>query len=145
MSDNLIESVKGIYPSYNPLDELFPLSICTTCRIKVSSHRPNLPEMMPNFLANAMPKSTRANDLQLCTCTICSTARTTGPLKTKKGRGAKKQLPSDEDETEKPDIENKRSSLTICSKCKQEIGKGISHPKNCTVASSSLNISRACV
>ena len=38
MSDNLIKSVKCNYPSYNPLDELFPLSICTTCRIKVSSH-----------------------------------------------------------------------------------------------------------
>ena len=35
----------------------------------------------------------------------------------------------------------KRSSITICSICKQEVGKGLTHPSSCSIASSSTNIS----
>ena len=101
-----------------------------------------LPPKLPDFSHVQLPKNTRSNDNQVCNCNLCSQARSHGNFKFKKGRGILKQATCNI--TDKQDVPktsgNKRSSIKICDICKQEVGKGINHPKNCTMASSSLNI-----
>ncbi len=108
---------------------------------------------MPNFEDIILPKSTRANDTPTCYCFICLTGSNKGK-QSKGGRGFEKEevkitntngkyASISNNKLDSPittPTKEKRSSLTLCSKCNQSIGKGIKHPENCSVASASKNI-----
>ena len=79
---------------------------------------------MPSYKDVFPNKETRSNPRGICDCKLCIIASKDGrPEKQKKGPKTSKA---------------KRSSLTICSICKQTIGKGITH--KCSVASASCNL-----
>ena len=88
-------------------------------------------------------------DSKACTCFVCLTGSNKGTKTNKGGRGIEKQNIQIRkgnglngfDQTnhlEKQIFENKTSALKLCSKCYQQIGRGISH--ECKTSKSSSNI-----
>ena len=138
MTKNTIEAVKKVFPDYNSSDELYPLALCSTCRLKLKKAPETLPAIMPNFKDIHKSKQTRGKGF--CSCNLCILARKKGSLpKTKRGRGAIKQPSHDIASVasiEKKQLVKSKSSVTLCSTCKQEIGKGIKH--NCSSSSNNL-------
>lgn len=143
MNETLQNTVKLQYPEYNPTDDRFPLSICSNCRLNLGRSPNTLPERLPNFTDIVMPIATRAHDKDLCHCKMCHIASLRLNQKTKRGRGAVKAQRDFADakleDVQEPD-NKKRSFLSICTNCKQEVGKGIPHPKKCSIASTSTNL-----
>ena len=143
-------------PDYDTNDLRYPVGICLKCRLVLQKKDKNqeviLPKM-PNFEDIILPKSTRANDTPTCYCFICLTGSNKGK-QSKGGRGFEKEevkitntngkyASNSNNKLDSPittPTKEKRSSLTLCSKCNQSIGKGIKHPENCSVASASKNI-----
>ena len=105
---------------------------------------------MPNYSDIVLTRSTRTDENPICNCFICLTGRDTRQLPASKGRGHVRNLfheiqkgegliGSSQDNRLPPVHQgNKKKSLTICQKCKQEIGRGLPH--QCSIASSSMNI-----
>ena len=156
MPKHLVELIKKHQNiEFDIEDPRYPVSICPRCKVALQKkekgqdvYMPN----MPNFEVIRLPASTRSNENGKCFCYICLTGRLTKQAK-HKGRGNVR--PSiiitetngmfgylESNRLESKHLEKKkRSSLTICSTCRQEIGQGINHPNPCTVASASSNIS----
>ena len=99
---------------------------------------------MLNYEDIILPRLTRSSELDSqCNCNICLTARSHGKNKRISsdiidestglvGSSDLAELPS------KEPMKTKRPSLSICSKCTQEVGLGLSH--QCSVAQSSCHI-----
>lgn len=152
-----------INPNYKRSDNRFPLGICFTCRFTLNEHKSkktarSLPKM-PNFLELVLPRTTRANSDNdssvICNCFICLTARYKGHVKADTGRGHVRNLdiqitPSTglygnsrntslTNSNKKSDSKEASTSMKICTKCFQQIGKGIPHScKSHSEASSNI-------
>ena len=142
---NLIR--KYINNDFDIKNPVYPSGICNTCRIYLSKalktgNTSKLPTML-NYEDIVLPRPTRSNDPDFaCKCNICLTATSKAKNKRMTGKIDKDSgLFGSADLEKLPDKEpqkKKKTSLTICNSCKQEIGKGINH--TCTIASSSNNI-----
>ena len=105
---------------------------------------------MPNYQDIILSKTTRQQDN--CNFYICQTGRYKGHNKNPRNvpiiisveNGLYGSLPNSSTTTPTKVIgeSNKRRSITICENCKQEVGKGLSHPKNCTIAKASTNLAK---
>lgn len=159
ITDTLAKDIKLVLnESFNLEDDHFPLSLCINCKVAISNYKKKgngkIPKM-PNFQEMILPKKTRSDIV--CFCYICLTGSNVGrPLKFVGGPGERKQeifITAANGlygaQSSRPDLsppgsssekQKRASSLTICNRCRQVIGKGISHPQNCKVASSSVNI-----
>ena len=146
--DREIELIqKHINPNYNKDNPVFPTGYCGTCRSKLSraeKNNDNINLPMLNYEDINLVKSLRSNQsIDTCNCNIYLTA--TSKAKNKRvsidkidestglfGASSINKLPDKEPE------KKKRTSLTICVDCKQEIGKGIGH--TCSIPTSSSNV-----
>ena len=124
-------------PTYKEIAAFLPTGICNSHRAVLGDYdrRKNSLKGLPNFVQLAqemknLPPLTRGSSQ--CQCRICLTARSIQkiPLMPKARRGR----PSENADTDQP------STVTICSKCQSQIGKGIPH--NCTRTSRRQNIQR---
>ena len=107
-------------------DPRFPAGICAKCRndlLSISCGKKTvdiLPEQYDYEQISPTLTSTRANSIPLCDCQLCDVARQSGNLissQWKKGRpSAKEKAPC--------------FPVTICSECKSEYGRGITHKCN---------------
>ena len=142
---------------FDPSNSVYPLGICASCRVKYrevdkdESKVDKLPKM-PNYKIMGIPRQSRQNSD--CECFICKSARDCmRSVKEKGGRSNTKNYTIDIAEKfsasgsnsevttqTKDNTSNKRSSITICDKCKQEVGKGIDHDIECSVTSAPDNI-----
>ena len=144
---HIVDLINVNYDVNNPV---FPTGICNTCRnilrtAKKTGNLSKLPVML-NYEDLVLQRNTRSDDTteQKCNCNICLTARSHAKCKRMIGDKVEKntglygsselvdQLPN------KTPPKKKRSSLTICSICKQEIGSGINH--HCSMSQSSDHI-----
>lgn len=126
-------------------DSKYPISICSTCRNTNLEHekgnfkRPL--QKMPNYGDMILPNVTRNNN---CECYICLIGRNhPGTLVIEKGRGHVRNLSNQINQfnglngnsknninsfPKKQDLKTiQKNSLTLCSTCYQEIGRGKSH------------------
>ena len=114
-------------PQFDLSNEHYPVILCVNCKILLNKaakgEKVSFPEM-PDYLNIAIAKETRSNPRGVCDCLICIKASQQGRPK----KGVAGPVPK----------KAKRASLTICSTCKQSIGKGITH--KCTIASGSSNL-----
>lgn len=140
--------VRFVNPDYDETNPLYPTGTCNTCRTYLlkadkTGETNKLPKML-NYEDIILQRLTRTNDPSTeCNCCICLTARSHAKNKRISsdiidensgliGSSDLSKLPPKMPESKK------RSSLSICSKCKQETGPGLKH--QCTVAQSSCNI-----
>ena len=114
-------------PQFDLSNEHYPVILCVNCKISLNKaakgEKVVLPEM-PDFLNITIAKETRSNPGGVCDCFICVKASQQGmPQKASEGPVPKKA---------------KRTSLKICSICKQSTGWGIPH--QCSIAYGSSNL-----
>ena len=141
----LIKQFQNVDYDFN--NTKYPIGVCGNCRLllgkKAAGKECKLPKML-NYQDIILPKSTRSTDSNIaCNCNICLTARhhakdkriTSEEIDNSTGLVASSnisQLPN------KEPPKKKKTSLSICAECKQEIGRGISHV--CSIAESSAHI-----
>lgn len=141
--ETLIE--KFLLADFDVSNDKFPVSVCKTCRITLLDAEKgifNRPfQNMPNYKDLVLPRDTRVGKYT-CNCYICLRARFKGHQKAIVGRGKKRsldntinksnglyrsstteQLPVSSVETDT----SKVSTIKLCNKCFQVIGKGKSH------------------
>lgn len=153
--------IKYFYPIFDKNNPVFPLSICSTCKIILNEHSPNQDEenkivskrrlpTMPNFIDIVLPATTRGSDSDKknCNCYVCLTARTTYHSKVIKGRGNERVQPvidktnglygasklTTELLKNSPSVSESDSNncvVKVCVKCLAELSKG--KPHNCDV------------
>lgn len=154
---------KYINQNFNINNEMYPVSICVSCRLTLQEYEKNifqrkLPQM-PNYEVIKMHKVTRFMKNEICNCFICLNATLKSHKKINKGRGKvrklcnkitnstgmyaaskKKQLTQNNNYSSKPETNN----VKTCKKCYQEVGKGKNHAKKCSgvknVTSNLLNV-----
>lgn len=153
VNDSQVLNIKEyINNDYNDQDDHYPIGLCVTCRLylvkKRLGHQAIMP-IMPNYKDVSLAKTTRLR--VRCNCYICITGRS------KRYKNIQRDIstvinrdnglhavltPSLVNTPPNDTGDNKRRSITICSICKQEVGKGLNHPKNCSTASASTNLSQ---
>ena len=132
-------------PDWDPKVFSYPTGLCQSCRarlVECERHkgtdipgRPGLKDMWDNFKLQNIHVA-RGQLTETCICDICTARRAhVGQLGTsKQDLVHKKIVPKGEESNNKP-AEIKRAR---CSKCLQEVGKGISHP--CSSVSRKRNL-----
>lgn len=158
ISDKIAALIREfISPGFSTVDPVYPSSICVTCRLCLSEYKKSgsnskqeLPKM-PNYRIlidmHTSEKPSEENDSMEkyeCACYICSTARSMGHKKNPRGRGTKRtfsqelSIPASSSEvcgTENVKqrlsdcaISTAKTSIQLCRKCFQRLGRGIPHP-----------------
>ncbi|KAJ8683951.1 hypothetical protein QAD02_019743 [Eretmocerus hayati] len=133
---------KYVSKKFCSLDERFSASICTSCQHALQGReRGNSKRIllsMPNYEAINLRRDTRSNPNEICDCYICTTARKTSHATISKGRGHIRKSsaivvnpPSQvQNQFEIPETATvtSKSVMKICTKCRGEVAKGVSHP-----------------
>ena len=134
--------------SFDMDNAVYPIGLCSTCRnylsvAQNSGDTSKLPKML-NYERIILPRILRnSNQDTICNCNICLTGRskaknkrisseTIDELTGLYGSADVAVLPN------KEPVKKARTSITVCEKCRQEIGLGIGH--NCKIACSSTNM-----
>ena len=144
--NHLIEQF--VNSSFDMDNVVYPIGLCSTCGNNLSvrensADTSKLPKML-NYERIILPRSLRnSNQDIICNCNICLTGRSKAKNKRISseiideltglyGSADVAGLPN------KEPVKKARTSITVCEKCRQEIGLGIGH--NCKIACSSTNI-----
>ena len=158
LNDNQVEFiVHHLDPDFSILNPLYPIGICSGCRLKFSSVTKDPVKVtslskIPNYGDMVLPRPTRDNPDPTCNCYVCLTGRDNRQFSSAVGGRGLVHKESVQIELgaglvgastsntlpQSAKVKERRPSKQMCTVCKQEIGKGISHI--CTQSSSSNNV-----
>ena len=159
---------KYFMSNFDPNDQKYPNGICTCCKSKLlkienadkkaekenveldPSTLPSLPDLVDYPSLNFPRVGTRSSgvaelkDLTNCPCEICKVALANPSQVGHSFGGQNKtgphQIGRPPNPEPKPNTLPLAKPVTICSRCRQLIGKGISHPQPCTLTDRRENI-----
>src|SRR5688572_7862559 len=104
--------------------------------IKKNNTKRPLPKM-PKYENQLLKKDTRSTSFQICSCYICSMARSTNHPKIVKGIGKFREFNNNIDKINEQRasrendadnvIANKSTTITLCKNCYQSYGRGKQH------------------